>query len=90
MTNMTGSKLSPKFLPLHRLQIRFSLIILRQRPTSIGSLWFEVLKLTSENCSLSSNTYRFHPSTHISPRLRLGPIWGSRDDNQVNMEMPMY
>jgi hypothetical protein len=20
----------------------------------------------------------------------LGPIWGSRDDNQANMEMPMY
>jgi hypothetical protein len=21
---------------------------------------------------------------------RLGPIWGSRDDNHANMEMPMY
>jgi hypothetical protein len=28
---------------MHRLQIRFSLFILRQRPTSIGILWFEVL-----------------------------------------------
>jgi hypothetical protein len=27
---------------------------------------------------------------YIGPRLRLGPIWGSRDDNQANMEMPMY
>ena len=44
------------------------------------------------------NTYRwafpywpgYHPSTHIGPRLRLGPIWGSLDDNQANMEMPMY
>jgi hypothetical protein len=24
------------------------------------------------------------------PRLRLRSIWGSRDDNQANMEMPMY
>jgi hypothetical protein len=23
-------------------------------------------------------------------RLRLRQIWGSRDDNQANMEMPMY
>ena len=23
-------------------------------------------------------------------RLRLGSIWGTRDDNQANMEMPMY
>jgi hypothetical protein len=29
-------------------------------------------------------------TTQISPRLRLGPVWGSRDDNQANMEMPMY
>jgi hypothetical protein len=28
--------------------------------------------------------------SHIGPRLRLGPIWGSQDDNQANMEMPMY
>jgi len=26
----------------------------------------------------------------IWARLRLGPIWGFRDDNQANMEMPMY
>ena len=32
----------------------------------------------------------YHPSTHIGTRLRLGPIWGSQDDNQANMEMPMY
>ena len=31
-----------------------------------------------------------HPSTHICPRLRLGQIWESRDDNQANMKMPMY
>ena len=27
---------------------------------------------------------------NIGPRFRLGPIWGSRDVNQANMEMPMY
>jgi hypothetical protein len=32
----------------------------------------------------------FHIGLVIIPRLRLGPIWGSRDDNQANMEMPMY
>jgi hypothetical protein len=32
----------------------------------------------------------YHPSSHIGPQLRLGPIWGSRDDNQVNMKMSMY
>ena len=32
----------------------------------------------------------YHPSTHIGPPLRLGPIWGSWDDNQANMEMPIY
>jgi hypothetical protein len=32
----------------------------------------------------------FHFGLVIIPRLRLGPIWGSRDDNQANMEMPMY
>jgi hypothetical protein len=39
----------------------------------------------------------FHIEAHIGPgqygpRPRLGPIWGSRDDNQANMdiEMPMY
>jgi hypothetical protein len=61
-------------LPLHRLQIRFSLILLRQRPTSIGSLWLEVLNLTSKNISLSSNTWAFpywpgyHPETPILAR----------------------
>ena len=28
-------------------------------------------------------------SPEFTPRC-LGPIWGSRDDNQANMEMPMY
>jgi hypothetical protein len=32
----------------------------------------------------------YHRSTHIGPRLRLGTIWGSRDDKQATMEMPMY
>jgi hypothetical protein len=32
----------------------------------------------------------YHPSTHIGPRLRPVPIWGSRDENKANMEMPMY
>ena len=31
-----------------------------------------------------------HGHFHIGSRLRLGPIWGSQDDNQANMEMPMY
>ena len=32
----------------------------------------------------------YHPSTHISPRLRLGLIWESRDDTRTNMEKVMY
>jgi hypothetical protein len=30
------------------------------------------------------------PRPILFSRLRLGPIWGCRDDNQANMEMPMY
>ena len=47
---------------------------IRQRPTSIGSLWLEVLNLTSKNISLSSNTWAFpywpgyHPETPILAR----------------------
>jgi hypothetical protein len=49
----------------------------------------------SKVCNKWFNTWAFpywpyHPSTHIGTRLRLGPIWGSRNDNQANMEMPMY
>jgi hypothetical protein len=29
-------------------------------------------------------------STHIGPRLRLGLIWGSRDDTRSDMEKIMY
>jgi hypothetical protein len=49
-----------------------------------------------EVCNKRFNTWAFpywpgyHPSAHIGPRLRLWPIWWSRDDNQANMEMPMY
>jgi hypothetical protein len=32
----------------------------------------------------------YHPMTHISPRLRLGLIWESRDDTRANMEKVMY
>ena len=35
----------------------------------------------------------YHPETPILAREEvrsLGPIWVSRNDNQANMEMPMY
>ena len=50
-------------------------------------------KITGYWITTRSFPYR-DPYWHIGilaygPRLRLGPIWGSRDDNQANMEMPM-
>ena len=98
MTNMTGSNCP--YLVIGLLQDPFHIEAhigsgqygprLRLRPIQVS------LFQMSEVCNKQFNTWEFpywpgyHPSTHIGPQLHLGPIWGSQDDNQANMEMSMY
>ena len=105
MTNMTGSKLSifshPGTITGYWITTRsFSY----RGPYWPGPIWVSTssrantvsLFEMSEVCNKEFNAWAFpywpdyHPETYIGPRLRFGPIWGSRDDNQANMEMPMY
>ena len=78
MTMMTGSKLS-----------------IFSQPGKITGYWITTRSFPYRGPYWpgpiwASTSSGYHPSTHIDPRLRLGPTWGSRDDNQANMEMPMY
>jgi hypothetical protein len=85
MTNMTGSKLS-----------------IFSRPRKITGYWITARSFPYRGqygCHFSRcrkyviNSLihgHFHIGLVIIPRLRLGANMGSRDDNQSNMEMPMY
>ena len=83
MINMTGSKLS---IFSHPGKITGYWITTRsfpyRGPGQYGCLFSRCRKYVINSL--------IHWHFHIGPRLRLGPIWGSRDDNQANMEMPMY
>ena len=105
MTNMTGSKLSifshPGKITGYWIITRSFPYQGPYWPGQYGPrlrlrpIWVSLFQM-SEVCNKQFNTWAFpywpgyYPSIHIVPRLRLGPIWGSRDDNQANMEMPMY
>ena len=85
MTNMTGSKLS---IFSHPVKITGYWITTRSFPYrgQYGCLFSRCRKYVINSLIHG----HFHIGLVIIPRLRLGPIWGSRDDNQANMEMPMY
>jgi hypothetical protein len=104
MTNMTGSKLSIFSYPGKITGYWITTRSFPYRgPHWPGPMWASTLSQANMGvsfldvgiCNKYFNTWAFpywpgyHPSTHIGPPLRLGPIWGSRD-NQANMEMPMY
>jgi hypothetical protein len=85
MTNMTGSKLS---IFSHPWKITGYWITTTSFPYrgQYGCLFSRCQKYVINSLIHG----HFHIGLVIIPRLRLGPIWGSRDDNQANMEMPMY
>ena len=92
MTNMTGSKLS---IFSHPGKITGYWITTRSFPYrgQYGCLFSRCRKYVINSLihgHLHIGLVIYHPSTHIGPRLHLGPIWGSQDDNPANMEMPMY
>ena len=104
MTNMTGSKMSifshPGNITGYQITTRSFPYRGPYCPGQYGprlhlrTIWVSLFQM-SEVCNTQFNTWSFpywpgyHPSTHIGSRLRLGPIWGSWDDNQANTEMPM-
>ena len=100
MTNMTGSKLSifshlrenNRLLDYYKITSISRPILARANmgldfvPGQYGCLFSRCRKYVI-NSLIHGN---FHIGLVIIPRLHLGPIWGSQDDNQANMEMPMY
>jgi predicted DNA binding CopG/RHH family protein len=55
-----------------------------------GTLTLDILNV-NESPRFTKKFYVFSATEDsVNVRLRLGPIWGSQDDNQANMEMPMY
>ena len=96
MTNMTGSKLSIFSHPgkitnranmgLDFVSGQYGCLFSRCRKYVVNSLihgHFHIDLVIIPRPILAIET-------HIGHRLRLWPIWWSRDDNQANMEMPMY
>ena len=84
MTNMTGSKPS---IFSHPGKITGYWITTRSFPyMGLGLVFSRCRKYVINNLIHG----HFHIGLVIIPRLRLGSIWGSRDDKQANMEMPMY
>ena len=95
MTNMTGSKLHI-FTPrdYNRLLDYYKIISISRPILARTNMGLEFVS-GQYGCLFSKyRTYvinslihgHFHIGLVIIPR----PIWGSRDDNQVNMEMPVY
>jgi hypothetical protein len=78
MTNMTGSKLS-----------------IFSHPGKITGYWITARSFPYRGL-LQINTWAFpywpayHPETPILALNCVSGQYGSRDDNQANMEMPMY
>ena len=101
MTNMTGSKLS---IFSHPGKITDYWITTRSFPyrgpylpggqymgLDFVSVQYGCLFSRCRKYVINSLIHgHFHIGLVIIPRLHLGPIWGSRDDNQASMEMPMY
>jgi hypothetical protein len=75
MTNMTGSKLS---IFSHNGKITGYWITTRSFPYR-GPYWWAF-----------PYWHGYHPETPILARDAVECQYGSRDDNQANMEMPMY
>jgi hypothetical protein len=95
MTNMTGSKLSIYLHSGKKPLLDYYKIISISRPIlaranmgldfvsgQYGCLFSRCRKYVINNLIDG----HFHIGLVIIPR----PIWGSRNDNQANMEMPMY
>ena len=93
MTNMTGSKLS---IFSHPGKITGYWITTRSFPyrgLDFVSGQYGCLFSRCRKYVINSLIHgHFHIGLVIIPRpiLALDAIWGSRDDNQANMEMPMY
>ena len=46
--------------------------------------------MTKSKLSIFSHPGKITIIGLLQDHFHIGPIWGSRDDNQANMEMPMY
>jgi hypothetical protein len=101
MTNMTGNKLSIFSHPGKITGYWITTISFPYRgPYWPGPIWASTSSQANMGVSFLFRCRKyvinslihghFHIGLVIIPRLRLGPIWGSRNDNQTNMEMPMY
>ena len=95
MTNMTGSKLSifshPGKITGYWISISRPILARPNMGLDFVSGQYGCLFPRCRKYVINSLIHgHFHIGLVIIPRLRLGPIWGSRDDNQANMEMPMY
>jgi len=94
MTNMTGSKLSifspPGKITGYWITTRSFGSISARANMGVSSQYGCLFSRCRKYVINSLIHGHFHIGLVIISRLRLGPIWVSRDDNQANMEMPMY
>jgi hypothetical protein len=87
MTNMTGSKLSI-FSPQenNRLLDYYKIISISRPILARANMGLDFVS-GQYGCLFSRcRKYVIHSLIHG----QYGPIWASQDDNQANMEMPMY